>query len=379
MRKVMARHIFAFALVLALLAVGPAHADVMYNYVAGASSYTGVSGVTMVSVPIYLQETVTTTGTNQTSLIDRVFEQPGFQNVFYGVSSIGVAVEQTGQSGGVTPAQIQGPVIVTPNPGAYNGIMNNAGFTFAPDFVYNGLMQGGVSGTFNGGSSASILFQNVNDSNGFNGNNLQVKVALLAGVNSMGGSGINAQNAEVTNNGTNTDTFGTGKILIGTLTIKVGSGTTTFQVEPLASSHLTNPASSTFNTLTNNGTNGTGVGPTSLSGVNTGTVLAANMFPLTADTTNKTILLDVSYTTQTRNGSASYDTYNTINSTTPTAGPDVLPTPTTSFLPFYTANATPFVFTVAAVPEPSSMALCGLIAVVGAGYAARRRRRTPDQ
>jgi PEP-CTERM motif len=368
----MARHILVFALVLALYAVGPAHADVTYTYIAGASSYTGTSGSTVVSVPLYLQEMVTASGSDQTSLIDRVFAQTGFHNVYYGVSSIGVAVEQTAQSG-TTPAQIQGPVIVSPTLGAYNGIMNNPGFTFAPDFLYGPLTQGGVSGTFSGASKASVLYQNVNQANGLNGDNLQVQVALLGTSSS---AGLTSQNGEVTNTGSGTDTFGTGKILIGTLSILVGSGTTTFQVEPLANSHFTNPATSTFNTLTNNGSNGTGPGATSLSGVNTATVLAANMFPLTSNTSNTTILLDQSNNPQTRNPSASYDTFNTINSTlgTPTAGPDAS-SPGSSFLPLYSSPGTVFVFTVAAVPEPSSLALCGLAVAAGAGWTARRRNR----
>ena len=361
----MARHISAIALVLTLLAVRPAHADVTYNYIAGASSYTGTSGVTVVSVPIYLQETVTATGTDQTSLIDRVFTQAAFTNAFTGISSVGVAVEQTAQSG-ATPAQIQGPVVVTPTGEGFSGIQNNAGFTFAPDFQYSGM-----------GSSASVLYQNVNvASTGFNGNNLQVKVALLA-TNSTIGS-VNSQDGETTQSNATytagngaTGRYGSGKILIGSLSIKVGSGTTTFQVEPLAASTFQNPSTSTFNGVTNDGTHGTGSGlTTSLSGINTATVLAANVFP----TSNSAkILLDSSYTSSSTQigGNASEDTYNTVNEINPIKGPDAVPA-SSSFLPFYTANATPFVFTVAAVPEPGSLALCGLIALVGGGFAARR-------
>ena len=79
---------------------------------------------------------------------------------------------------------------MTPTNGSYNGVGNTNGFTFSPNFQYT-FTQSGISGTQTGGSSQSILYQNVNDANGVNGNNLQVKVALLGSANPMDGSNSN--------------------------------------------------------------------------------------------------------------------------------------------------------------------------------------------
>ena len=210
-----------------------------------------------------------------------------------------------------------------------------------------------------------MIFQNVNDPTGVSGNNLQVKAALTG---SPSNADIDMQQ------GANTDV--NGKILIGTLKIYSGVGATTFTVEPLASTNFTNPASSTFNTLSNqtSGAPGTAVNATTpLSGANptagVSTVLAANMFGSTP------INLDQSYNSNTRPSSASYNTFVSLASMTATAGPNAVP-PSSSMLPFYTASTPPFfAFTVTAVPEPGSLMLCGLLAVTGAGLETRRRAK----
>jgi hypothetical protein len=206
-----------------------------------------------------------------------------------------------------------------------------------------------------------------------------VRATLTSSLSPTGG--VNSQNAEQTiapYNSAN-DTYGTGKILIGTLNIVVGNGTTTFRTEPASAANLTVPAGTTFfNTLANSGSSGNGTNPgatTPLSGSSAlpATVLAANMFPNT--TGGSTVVnLDQSYTSTTRSGSTSYDTFNSLQSTAATAGPDAKPA-STSFLPFYTASGTVSVFTVTSVPEPGSLALCGFAVAFGAGWVARRRKR----
>ena len=262
---------------------------------------------------------------------------------------------------------------MTPSANIYNGVANSTGFTFGPDFQYT-FNQNGV-GQLTGGGPQSILYQGVNDPNGANGNNLQVKAAFsTSGANSN--LGFNKQNGELTDGNYNftTDTYASGMILIGTLRIFPGTGTTSFKVVPLATTNMTNPSSSTFNTLSNQTAlfPGTGAGLTTrLSSGGDGlpaTVLAANMFGSTP------VDLDTSYNSQTRSGSTAFNTFNSINSATATAGPNASPA-STSFLPFYTADPTAAVFTVTAIPEPGSMALCGLAVIAGAGYFGRAQKR----
>ena len=142
------------ALMLFLIAADVACADVGYSYVADQASYTGATG-SMVTVKLYLVETVTQSGANQTSLINRYFANADYSVTYSGLASVGVGVEQTGLSGGGVTSQILGPSIfsptvtsngVTTNAG-YNGVANNAGFTFGSDFSYDFTQRvsGGVS------------------------------------------------------------------------------------------------------------------------------------------------------------------------------------------------------------------------------------------
>jgi hypothetical protein len=370
----MFRQILAATLFLFIVSVNQTFADVTYSYVTDLGAYSGPPG-TPISVQLFLKETVTSVGNDTTSLINRTFATDKFnsENLFTGLASVGVAVQQTTLSAGGTASTIgNGQVIVTPSAGSYNGVGNTNGFTFGPNFQYT-FTQNSV-GQLTGGGPQALLYQNVNDAGGSNGNNLQVKAAFNTnGVNSD--QGFNKQNGVITDatyNGVS-DTYSTGMILIGTLHIYPGAGTTTFKVVPVSTTSMTNPNASTFNTLSNQavGFPGTGAGlPTRLSPGGDGlpgTVLAANMFG------SAPIDLDTSYTSQTRSGSTAYNTFNSINSTTATAGPNASPA-STSFLPFYSADPTAAVFTVTAVPEPGSLALCGLLAFAGAGYAGRRKR-----
>ena len=355
------------ALLLVLVAVPKVLADVGYSYVADQASYSGVIGST-VSVKLYLVESVTQSGADQTSLINRYFTNADFSVTYSGLSSVGLGVEQTGLTNGGTTSQILGPSIFTPSNVGYNGVANNAGFTFGPDFTYNFTQKtlAGGSMQLSGASGASALDQNLNDPvTGYNGNNLQVKVAL-GPTNSV--NNYNMQNGVLTDapyDAVN-DAYGSGKILVGTLTIAVGKGTTTFQVKPLAQTTLTANAQATFNTVVLNGAFGSTPGnATLLSGSTTATTLSMTAY-------GGPVNLDLSYTSATRASNASINSFNTINSALPVDGPLLTPA-TASSLPFYTASGSVFTFTVAAVPEPGSIALCGLLVALGAVRLRRRR------
>jgi hypothetical protein len=363
----MPRHRWFCALLFVLAAVRSACADVGYSYVADQANYTGVAG-SIVTVKLYLVETVTQSGTNQTSLINRYFANSDFSVTYNGLSSVGIGVEQTGLSGGGVTSQILGPSIFTPTAG-YNGVSNNAGFAFGPDFTYNFTQK--VNGTnvpMTGGSKASVLYQNLNDpATNFNGNNIQVKAALVSG-NSINNE--NSQNGVLTDAQYNQpgDSFGTGKILIGTLSIAVGQGTTTFQVKPLAQTALTATPTTSFNTITLNGALGSTAGTvTTLSGATGQTTLTVPAFGGPVD-------LDQNYLSATRPTSAAFNSFNTAASGVAVSGPSLSPA-TSSSLPFYTgtSEAGVFTFSVASVPEPSSIVLCGFLAAVGAVRAWRRR------
>ncbi|HEX3314967.1 MAG TPA: PEP-CTERM sorting domain-containing protein [Gemmataceae bacterium] len=359
------------ALLVLLAAVRDVGADVGYSYVADQASYSGITG-SSVSVKLYLVESVTSGGSDQTSLINRYFTNADFSVTYSGIASVGLGVEQTGLSSGGASSQILGPSIFTPvgNPGipvGYNGIANNAGFTFAPNFTYNFTQNtSGGQVPMTGGSGFSQLDQNLNDPiTGFNGNNLQVKAALGL-LNSN--NNYNMQNGILTDAAyvPASDIYLSGKILVGTLSIVVGKGTTTFAVKPLAQTTLTANPSATFNTIVLNGAFGSAPGTvTGLSGSTSATTLSMTAY-------GGPVSLDQSYTSATRPSNASIDSFNTINSGLPVAGPLLTPA-TASSLPFYTASGSPFVFTVASVPEPSGIALCGLLVALGA-FRLRRRR-----
>ena len=107
----MFRQILAATLILFIVSVSPSFADVTYSYVTDATSYTGSPG-TPVLVKLYLKETITASGTDTTSLINRTFATDKFnsQNLFTGLSSIGVAVEQTVVSPGATASRRSAPM-----------------------------------------------------------------------------------------------------------------------------------------------------------------------------------------------------------------------------------------------------------------------------
>src|SRR5258708_2801340 len=109
----MHRHRWFCALLVLLAAFHEVRSDVGYAYVADQASYSGITGST-VSVQLYLVESVTQSGTDQTSLINRYFANADFSVTYSGISSIGLGVEQTGLSSGGVKSQILGPSIFTP-------------------------------------------------------------------------------------------------------------------------------------------------------------------------------------------------------------------------------------------------------------------------
>jgi hypothetical protein len=420
------RH-FSCALLFLFASIGLSRADVTFSYVAGqpgetagatvsttggTAAWTAAPG-TVLNIPIYLLETVTPTPTNTgnatTSLIDLAFYAPKSSLVsFTGLGSVGVAFVQTGQSGG-TAAQIgvASEQVFTPS-GAANGLgipglANTSGFTFGPQFSGNQL---DLTGVGNGGpgmsgtTDLSQIYQNLNNpATGFNNNNVQV-VETLAQSTENGGTktvakGAITNGATLVNNGTTY--VGTGVILIGTVNVTVGTGKTTFQAGPLTmtSSNLVAPTSSTFDPTFDgaklssiNGAlypAGTFSGQTTAaSGSNSSSFIGINAF---SNGSTKAIELDIPYpsTTPGTPGNGLFNTTNTLDTflsvalhgtTSAIAGPSATPAGS-SFIPFYGSDASPFTVTVApaTVPEPSSMALCGLLSLGGAFYAARRRRK----
>jgi hypothetical protein len=359
------------ALLLFVIAVHEVKADIGYSYVADQASYSGLPGST-VSVKLYLVETVTPSGTNQTSLINRYFANSNFSITYSGVSSIGLGVEQTGQSGSVR-SQILGPSIFSPTIVGYNGVANNAGFTFGPDFTYVDFTQNTSGGPvkMTGGSSIAMLYQNLNDPiTGFNGNNLQVKAALVGNANSM--TGYNNQNGVLTDAVYDpvNDVYSSGKILVGTLSISVGQGATTFQVKPLAQTTLQAGPTTSFNTIPLNGAFGSTSGTTTVLSGTSPSFAPATLLAVTAF--GGAMNLDQSYTDGSRPSSASFNSFNSVSSLAPVTGPFTIPA-TSSALPAYAGTGSIFTFSVASVPEPSSFVLGGLLAAAGAVRLLRRR------
>jgi len=381
------RH-FSCALILLFAATCHSFADVTYSYVAENSSYTGTPGQ-IVDVKLYLQENVTATSSGgrnaTTSIINMAFQTPDQSSAYTGVATVGLGVNQTGLSAGGTTSQIQGPSVFTPG-GAKAGVQNNAGWNFATAFQYTY----NSSGSKTGGAGVSSIYQNLTDNlhPAFSGNNIQI----VAGLNGTSAGGFDPNfavptDATITGGGT----YGSGRVLVGTLHIMVQNGTTSFEVVPLALSSLTGKAGTVSAVNNNTAISSTGTN-SALNGSKVSTILATQAFNLQKNSdgsgVTNNVYLDQTYqgnpyvnetgTSVKRQDSATFDTYNNVNDanafTGPTAGPSHAPA-TSSFLPFYNASATPFTFTVAAVPEPSSMALCGLITAAGAAYGVKRRRK----
>jgi len=364
-------------------AVSQSRADVTYSYIADSSSYVGVAGTTA-DVKLYLLETVTPTSSGgrnpATSIVNMYFQDPTFANPDYtGVAQIGLGVTQVSVTG--TKSQILGGPIYTPD-GAKPGIQNNAGFTFSTAFQYTYSSGGSKTG----GNGLSQLYLNLDDKNNSagNGNNMQVAAGLGQGQSAGGFDAANGVLTDAPYVG-GSKPYGTGKILVGTLHIQVGSGTTTFKVTPLAQTALQVGSTVQPQSAVNNGVTLTTVsGSDSRLNGSTGTTLLTTQIFNNPGVSNA-VPLDVTNQSEKYTGSATYNSYNSINDipTTPPsgqAGPTAGPAKgTTSFLPYWTASTTPFAFTVgtAAVPEPSSMALCGLITAAGAAYGVKRRRKTP--
>jgi hypothetical protein len=408
--------------------IGLSRADVTYSYVAGnqdgtvgsadgTASWTGVAG-TVVNIPVYLHEEVTqtnTVGNAQTSIINMAFYKPPIAPStnsalqFNGVGSIGMSFVATGVSAGGTASQIgsASEVVWTPA-GAANGqsipgIANTTGFSFGPQFggTFDNSAQNG-NDSQPGGSDLATIYQNVNNPSGLNGNNLQVTTTLESSAqngqtNTINKGAITKDSLTLPNTSTalaGTSYIGSGNVLIGTVNVTIGQGQTTFKVGGLSNSKLVAPTDANFNPsfegvpLTSYGiAAGTYSGATTpVSQTNTNTILGMNIL---SDTVRGAVLLDVTYNAssnqhQTTNA---YNTWlsasihgnggtGTIPGGSPIAGPSATPA-TNSFIPYFTSDSTPFTVTVgtATVPEPSSMALCGLLTMGGAWFASKRRRK----
>jgi hypothetical protein len=442
------RH-YLCALIMLFASIGLSRADVTYSYVAGnpgesvpvmgvgggttsvtggTAAWTGTTGQVL-QIPIYLLETVTptasVTGNATTSIINTYWTDNN--SAFVGVGSVGFGLAQTGLASGATTSQIgsASDVVWTPPSGAagnkvggtpFPGVQNTTGFTFGDQFAGTFTLRSPGTATggnvanrtgVQGGSDLSVIYQNLNNANGYNGNNLQVAASLEQ-------TGTNGQNNTIsqgattnglTLSGPNGNYVGTGVVLVGTVSVTVGTGKTTFQLTPLGSSQLTGPTSSSFNpsfdgfllarTNTGSSTNGLSyaVGqfsglPTPLSGGTQDTILGNNV--LSNGTTNN-VSLDQSFAAingnNPRGSSSTFDTWISLasfnNGDQPLTGPNIMDggagsTSLVSSIPYYGANSTPFTITVtgpAAVPEPSSMALCGFLTLAGGCVAAKRRRK----
>jgi hypothetical protein len=437
------RH-FSCALIFFFSSIGLSHADVTFSYVAGNpgetlpvynstfQTFTTVGGTTsttggtsnwtaptgtQLSIPIYFLETVTQTATTtnaQTSIINQ------YWNGQYGVASVGFGLSQTGATGIKSQIGNASEVIWTPpstaagnQDSAHNalpGVANTTGFTFGQQFAGpNSFSYRGPGSTTSsaagpiltafGGSDLSVIYQNLNQANGMNGNNLQVVASFSQ--NGENGNPNNVHQGALTNgqnlmNGS-TKYVGTGVVLIGTVNITVGTGTTTFTLSPLASSKLTAPTDPLFNptfdgyqlATTNQLVNSTH--PNGLTNISASSGYTVGQFsgldtPISNSATQSLfgnvafgqISPDVSLTTSPAGKSINVWTSldNSNNGDAPISGPDHPGGATLSTIGAYTASPSSFTITVgpAAVPEPSSMALCGLLTLAGGWYAAKRRK-----
>jgi hypothetical protein len=253
----MGRHVLPVALALSAWLATAAQASVTYSYVTDQSNYSVNAGGT-VTISLFLQETLTN---GSTSLIQ------GDGGLFSVAASIERANGQTG-AGFVTTGSSQG---------------NQYGSTVANLAPFGGsaFRLGADSNTSNPGAQTAS----------------QAAIGIVSGGN--------------IGTATNVNPDVNGRFLIGTVTISVSSGTTTFHV-----SNYPPPGVSSGNTIT--------------SGV-------AAFGPLDLDYTNNS---DVNP------GSATYS--GTLDN--------------------------PFSFTVTAVPEPSSLLLGGVV-VCGGAYGVFRRYR----
>jgi len=442
------RH-YSCALIALLATVGLARADVSYYYALGAayiggdgtiagsavptnggdpSPGTGLNNLTntattgghfyqgnagdIINIPIYLVEKVDSGNVapnTNTSIINRYFQTANQSAKYMGVTSLSFAIEQSAAAYSPSnntfgTSQILGGPTSTLNKSAEGGQPNTAGFVFGKFFQYTFDTTNTIGAL--GGSKTSQLYTNINDpvassgiaGTGFNGNNVQASTALNgAALNRMPQAGNRAATDNlgvitdatfVPNNAGNKfagGTYGTGKILIGTVSMTVGAGVTQFRLGPSTNANMQGTAATTWD-----GSPNPSAGTTSLSSTSQSTLALSDVSFTTSNPTS----LDRSYNASSpagfHNTSSLYDTFTSINEfsqgnyngTTgevPLAGPHASPA-SNSYIPYYTGTdnqiTTFFVGTEApAVPEPSSMALCGLLTAFGAGYFVKRRRK----
>jgi len=440
------RH-YSCALIAFIATVGLVRADVSYYYALGQSysgavtadgsdpnAGTGLANLTndgtssghayvqtagtRMNIPMYLVEVVTPGNVSpnvNTSMINMYFTTSNKSNFAGGVNSLSAAIDQAAAAfsptgGSVGTSQIRGGSTSTLTKQNQPGQPNTGGFTFGKYWSYNFTI--GTTAT-NGGSSTSQLFTNINDTTtGFNGNNLQVSTLLgtsqaqfaqpngVRASNSLGvmtDATFTPTNASNPNNPYAGGTYGTGKILIGTVSITVGAGVTKFRYGPSTMAQLVENGNETWA-----GSPNPQSGITSLSSTSQSTLAQSD----SSFTTTNAVSLDRTYNSDPthtfHHTSSLYNTYTSIVEygnggnngqppddpnpllsspfgAIPVAGPNS-PSHADSFIPYYTGTdnqvVTFFVGSEApAVPEPSSMALCGLLTAFGAGYAVKRRRK----
>lgn len=183
--------LIAIAAGLGLAICGSAHASVSYSYSADSSAYTGATG-NQVSVNLYLNETLTGSSTSY------------INNAGGGLTNAGAAVNVVSATGG-SAAQIPASAA-------------NSTTTFVPAAAFGGP----TSEYYDQGTTSASQ------------NNLEFTEGVVSSANAI----------QTTNN----------KILLGTLHITVGTGTTTFTVTTLNNDTINGSNSalgqSNFNTTT---------------------------------------------------------------------------------------------------------------------------------
>lgn len=220
--------VLACVVALGCFAVGKAQASVYFSYVTDAPSYSAAVG-SVVPVNIYLQESLTSSS-------------PSFINANGGVIGAGAAVNVVGTTGG-SAASIPG----LSNPSNYlTGPFVAAGtFAYGPNTIY-----------YNQGT----------------GNNFEFD-AVPSGATSITSNGV------------------VGKMLLGTLSITVGSGTTTYDLTSLMNDTINGGNSamgqSDGNTYVADPNPG---GGTDIDAINNGTVFGADQASATVFTVSPTVV-----------------------------------------------------------------------------------------
>jgi len=385
------------------LGTAPAGTTVQSSGVA----YTGTAGQ-QISIPIYLVETVNNSATQgalstNTSIINRYFiNSPSFSQAFVGLASASFSVEQTGaaqaSSGSPVVSQILGGQVTTPS--SIPAVPNTPGFTFGRGWTASFTSSSSASTSAPGGpwtergaTGVAQLYSNITDNTAgaVSGNNLQVSTHLNTNTSLTAASANNGVLTDAPFQATSgtTGVYQTGKILIGIMNLTIGNGFTTFNLGYAGNANLVG----TLNTKYDGDKKITTGVATPLSGkdsagkIKSDTLLVMNAF---SDGTSGNSILDYSYNSGSTQKAANsgYDTWTSFlrfnAGDDAIAGPDAAgASPKNSFIPYYASNSTPFLFTVGtetpAVPEPSSMALCGLLTALGTGYAVKRRRKLAAQ